>query len=92
MISEFFLQLLLQCIKIKGFLFIFIHCYDCIFFVIHYERSISINLHTSKYDMLFLNYMYQIPLTPEPHINPIPVYLGGNTVNSTILRDDLCGG
>ena len=43
-------------------------------------------------DALFLHHPHRAPLTPEPHINAVPVHLGGDAVDTALLRNDpRCG-
>lgn len=43
-------------------------------------------------DALFLHHPHRAPLTPEPHINAVPVHLGGDAVDAVLLRNDpRCG-
>ena len=39
-------------------------------------------------DALFLHHPHRAPLTPEPHINAVPVHLGGDAVDTVLLRND----
>ena len=40
-------------------------------------------------DALFLHHPHRAPLTPEPHINAAPIYLGGNAIYTVLLRNNL---
>lgn len=39
-------------------------------------------------DALFLHHPHCAPLTPQPHINAVPVHLGGDAVDAVLLRND----
>ena len=37
---------------------------------------------------LLLNHLHHLPLTPQPHINAVPIHLGNNPIDTPILRNN----